>query len=356
MSATKPADLTLALQKATEGFTATVDRPTDKDLINIRQLLLPVLMKTKYDELTLTHNLLGVIMSSKRYGQIYKKEAYLIPPVIALYNDKIDKYATRTEVHRAEGKHKARINESQLYKTANNSCQKWIMAVVDETWYKEIEDPDTFYTKGTALKLLDHRTECFWGFTPSTRWISHKSWRRYSAMQKAYHNLSTRWRQHIANPSVQNSSSMKIICMLWRWSLYSNPVSKRLKPGSGWNSRRTDTPGRSGRPLSERCTSLSDKLKPHEGGRKNHLEDLRCLGRYQSHKGNKRRRGHLICRTKCLIRSMDTWTISRQQRLKWRLMEAWWSNWQLFWMYPWMRSPDSSLSLRLNAWQNTSTR
>ena len=33
------------------------------------------------------------------------------------------------------------------------------MEVVDETWYKELEDPDTFYTKFTALKLLDHLTE-----------------------------------------------------------------------------------------------------------------------------------------------------------------------------------------------------
>ena len=33
------------------------------------------------------------------------------------------------------------------------------MAVVDEIWYKELEDPDTFYTNVTALKLLDHLTE-----------------------------------------------------------------------------------------------------------------------------------------------------------------------------------------------------
>ena len=33
------------------------------------------------------------------------------------------------------------------------------MEVVEETWYKNIEDPDTFYTKVTALKLLDHLTE-----------------------------------------------------------------------------------------------------------------------------------------------------------------------------------------------------
>ena len=47
MLETKPADLTLALQKATEGFTAIVDRPRYNDLIEIQQLLVPVLMKTK---------------------------------------------------------------------------------------------------------------------------------------------------------------------------------------------------------------------------------------------------------------------------------------------------------------------
>ena len=30
------------------------------------------------------------------------------------------------------------------------------MEVVNETCYKELEDPDTFYTNVTALKLLDH--------------------------------------------------------------------------------------------------------------------------------------------------------------------------------------------------------
>ena len=101
MSANKPADLTLALQKATEGFMAIVDLPMDNDLIEIRQLLLTVVMKTKYDELTLTHNILGVILPSEPYEHIYKKGDYLIPPSIALYDHTIDKDATRTKVHRA---------------------------------------------------------------------------------------------------------------------------------------------------------------------------------------------------------------------------------------------------------------
>ena len=131
----------------------------DNDLIEIRQLLVTVLMKTKYYELMITHNLSGVILPSKRYEQIYKNGAYVIPPDIAIYDDTIDKDATRLEINRSEGKHRARQNDRQMYKTADNACRSFIMAVVDEMWYKELEDPDTFYTKVTALKLLDHLTE-----------------------------------------------------------------------------------------------------------------------------------------------------------------------------------------------------
>ena len=41
-----------------------------------------------------------------------------------------------------------------------------------------------------------------------------------------------------------------------------------------------------------------------------------------------------------------TWTTSRQRRLKRRLMEARWRNWQLVWRYPLIQSPDSSWRLR----------
>ena len=131
------------------------------DIINIQQLLLPVLLKTKYEELTLTHNLLGVILPTKRYEQVYSNGPYKILSVIELYDDAIDINVTRTEVHQAEGKHKAKINDRAYYETADTECKNFIIEVVDEKWYKELEDPDTFYTNVTALKLLEHSTEFF---------------------------------------------------------------------------------------------------------------------------------------------------------------------------------------------------
>ena len=127
MLSTKTDDLTLALQKAMEGFTAIVDRPTDNNIINIRQWILPVLMKTKYDEITLTHNLSGVILPTERYKHIYLNRAYLILPVIALYNNTIDKDATITEVHQAEVKNESKQNDRVRYETADTSCKNFIM-------------------------------------------------------------------------------------------------------------------------------------------------------------------------------------------------------------------------------------
>ena len=98
-----------------EGFTVILERPTDNNLIEIRKLLVPVLMKTTYNELTLQHNLAGVILPTERYEHIYKKGAYAIPPVNPLYHDTIDKDATRLEINRAEGKHEAKRNDRQLY-------------------------------------------------------------------------------------------------------------------------------------------------------------------------------------------------------------------------------------------------
>ena len=33
------------------------------------------------------------------------------------------------------------------------------MEVVNKTWYKELEEPDTFHKNVTSLKLLDHLTK-----------------------------------------------------------------------------------------------------------------------------------------------------------------------------------------------------
>ena len=59
-------------------------------------------MKTKYDELTLTHNLSRVVLPTERYEHIYLEGAYSILPIISLYDDTIYRDATITEFHQAK--------------------------------------------------------------------------------------------------------------------------------------------------------------------------------------------------------------------------------------------------------------
>ena len=54
-------------------------------------------MTMKYDELTLTHNLSGVILPTEGYKELYSNKAYKIPSVIAVYDDATDINATRTK-------------------------------------------------------------------------------------------------------------------------------------------------------------------------------------------------------------------------------------------------------------------
>ena len=115
-------------------------------------------MNTEYDEFNILHNLSGFILPTNRYKHIYSKGAYSIPPVIELYDDTINWDVPRTEVHQAEGQHEYKQNDRPLYKTADTACKNFIMEVFDKTWYKELEDPDTFYTNFMALKILDHLT------------------------------------------------------------------------------------------------------------------------------------------------------------------------------------------------------
>ena len=38
----------------------------------------------------------------------------------------------------------------------NTECKNFTMEIFNKTWYKDLEEPDTFYTNFTDLKLLNH--------------------------------------------------------------------------------------------------------------------------------------------------------------------------------------------------------
>ena len=82
-----PADLTLAIVKATQYFVATTNKPTDEYVVNSRKVLTPVLMKVNpYDQLNNQNSLAGAILTEDCYKHIYRHEPYVLPPEFSVYD------------------------------------------------------------------------------------------------------------------------------------------------------------------------------------------------------------------------------------------------------------------------------
>ena len=65
----------------------------------------------------------------------------------------------QTVVKRAELVHESKHSYRALYDVADTGWVNFIISVVDETWYKELEDADTFYTNVTVQQILKHLKE-----------------------------------------------------------------------------------------------------------------------------------------------------------------------------------------------------
>ena len=62
----------------------------------------------------------------------------------------------QTVVKRAELVHESKHSYRALYDVADTGWVNFIISVVDETWYKELEDAYMLYKNVTAQQLLEH--------------------------------------------------------------------------------------------------------------------------------------------------------------------------------------------------------
>ncbi len=60
---------------------------------------------------------------------------------------------TVIRVH-GEAAHRARLDDYASYKAAEHGAAKFLLATVDETWYADLKNADTFYTKVLTINLM----------------------------------------------------------------------------------------------------------------------------------------------------------------------------------------------------------
>ena len=75
---------------------------------------------------------------------------------MTLYDNNIADNATTVIRVRTKAAHKSCLDDYASYEAAKHGVAKFLHDVVDEIWYNDLKDAETFYTKVTALEIMAH--------------------------------------------------------------------------------------------------------------------------------------------------------------------------------------------------------
>ena len=151
-----PEAITLLLKEATEDFTVIEGKPSDDDILAIRETLLPLLMDIPFDLVGGLHSLTGLITETATYEADHGNNAFVRPARLPLYDATIPDDATTVARVKRETAHKALVDDYASYEAAERGVARFLREVVDDLWINDLKDADTFYTKVTALQIMAH--------------------------------------------------------------------------------------------------------------------------------------------------------------------------------------------------------
>jgi hypothetical protein len=150
----RPDAITLLIKEVFNIFPPIKGKPTDDDLLAIREVLLPIFMVIPFDLLGGVHSLTALLAYDTKYAAKHGGMTFVRPKRLPLYNESIANDAS-TVIHvRAEAAHKSRLKDYSSYNATEHGCAKFLRNVDDEVWYNDLKDAGTFYTKVTALEIM----------------------------------------------------------------------------------------------------------------------------------------------------------------------------------------------------------
>ena len=148
-----PDNLLTLLKEANDTFGHISVKPTNYYMSHMNRTILPILLKIPYDQVDATHNFSGIISPYARYTSKYdtffKRPTHPKP-----YSPTITATMSDAKQRKSEATHSARKEDFQLYKAADMGIMRFLATNVDETYYQEFENSETFYTKVTAFELM----------------------------------------------------------------------------------------------------------------------------------------------------------------------------------------------------------
>jgi hypothetical protein len=149
-----PDAITRLFKEAYETFPPLEGKPTDDDLLAIRETLLPLLMVIPYNQLKGLDSLVAILTEAAKYETEHGNAKFIRPTRLPLYDKIIADNATTVIQVRAEAAHKSRLDDYASYEAAELGVAKFLCDVVDEIWYNDFKDAKTFYTKVMAIDIM----------------------------------------------------------------------------------------------------------------------------------------------------------------------------------------------------------
>jgi hypothetical protein len=127
-----PDTITRLFKEAYDTFPPLEGKPTDDDLLAIREMLLPLLMVIPYDQLKGIHSLMAILTEAAKYETEHGNAKFVCPARLPLYDKNIANDAMTVVRVRAEVAHKSRLDDYASYEAAERGVAKFLHNVVDE--------------------------------------------------------------------------------------------------------------------------------------------------------------------------------------------------------------------------------
>ncbi len=91
-----PNAITLLFREARDAFPPLEGKPTDNNLLSIRETLLPILMEIPYNQLGGVHSLTAIITDGVRYAADHGGNAFKRPVRLGLYDEALQTMPPRS--------------------------------------------------------------------------------------------------------------------------------------------------------------------------------------------------------------------------------------------------------------------
>jgi hypothetical protein len=124
-------------------------------------------MVIPYNQLNGVHFLTANLTKAVKYKANHGGK-FVRPACLPLYDKTITDNTKTAVCVCAEAAHNSRLDDYASYKAAKRGVSKFLHNVVDEIWYINLKNSDTFYMKVTTIDIMSLLDTTVEGFMPST--------------------------------------------------------------------------------------------------------------------------------------------------------------------------------------------